>query len=149
MKQFANYRNKKDVLTETVGDPPTILVLKRKYIRMFPGNVKVAVYYSDKLKKYITVPYEDIQFSMEEETKKSIKPQESNMEILQNIVMTNKPDTIEFTNNTKCEVSVDEANAILNIYARCHDDNQKKIDDCLLKSVGGFRKLANFAIFNQ
>ena len=38
-------------------DPPYVVVLKRKNIRLYPNGVKIALYYSEKLDKYFTVPY--------------------------------------------------------------------------------------------
>lgn len=38
-------------------DPPYVLVLKRQNIRLFPDNIKVALYYNDKIKKYFSVAY--------------------------------------------------------------------------------------------
>jgi len=39
------------------SEPPFILVLKRKNVRLFPNNVKVALYHSEKLNKFFSVPY--------------------------------------------------------------------------------------------
>lgn len=38
-------------------DAPAILILKRKAIRIYPDNQKVALYYSQALDKYVTVPF--------------------------------------------------------------------------------------------
>lgn len=38
-------------------DIPTIIVLKRKAIRVFPDNQKIALYYSQALDKYVSVPF--------------------------------------------------------------------------------------------
>jgi len=38
-------------------NPPTVLTLKRKAIRMFPDGRIIALYYSDTLKKYISIPF--------------------------------------------------------------------------------------------
>lgn len=40
-------------------EPPPLVVLRRKAIRMYPHQTKVALYYSDKLDRYFTVPYQD------------------------------------------------------------------------------------------
>ncbi len=40
-------------------EPPPLVVLRRKAIRMYPHSTKVALYYSDKLDRYFTVPYQD------------------------------------------------------------------------------------------
>lgn len=44
-------------------DPPAVLVMKRKSIRLFPNNQRVALYYVDKINKYVTVPYTAMQWS--------------------------------------------------------------------------------------
>ena len=44
-------------------DPPNILIMKRKSIRQFPNDQRVALYYVDKLNKYVTVPYTAMQWS--------------------------------------------------------------------------------------
>ena len=37
--------------------PPMVLILKRKYIRNISNNIRVALYYNEKLKKYFSIPY--------------------------------------------------------------------------------------------
>jgi hypothetical protein len=44
-------------------DPPNVLVMKRKSVRQFPNGQRVALYYVDKIDKYVTVPYEAMQWS--------------------------------------------------------------------------------------
>lgn len=44
-------------------DPPAVLLMKRKSIRQFPDGQRVALYYVDKLDKYVTVPYTAMQWS--------------------------------------------------------------------------------------
>ena len=44
-------------------DPPPVLVMKRKSIRLFPDGRRVALYYVDKINKYVTIPYSDMQWS--------------------------------------------------------------------------------------
>ena len=44
-------------------DPPAIIVMKRKSIRQFPNNQRVALYFADKIKQYVTVPYTSSQWS--------------------------------------------------------------------------------------
>lgn len=38
-------------------EPPFTVLLKRVSVRLYPGNIKVALYYSSTLKKYFSVPY--------------------------------------------------------------------------------------------
>lgn len=49
-------------------DIPTVLILKRKAIRVYPDNQKVALYYSQALDKYVTIPFSDVQFAVNEES---------------------------------------------------------------------------------
>jgi hypothetical protein len=44
-------------------DPPAVLLMKRKSVRQFPNGQRVALYYVDKINKYVTVPYEAMQWS--------------------------------------------------------------------------------------
>lgn len=39
------------------SEPPPVLVLKRKAIRIYPNETRIALYYNDKLGKYFSVPY--------------------------------------------------------------------------------------------
>jgi hypothetical protein len=53
----------------TDKDMPSVLILKRKAIRVYPDNQKVALYYSQVLDKYVTIPFNDIQFGLNEDKK--------------------------------------------------------------------------------
>ena len=44
-------------------DPPAVLLMKRKSVRQFPDGQRVALYYVEKLDKYVTVPYTAMQWS--------------------------------------------------------------------------------------
>ncbi len=64
MKTFNTFITEvKKQVHELPHDPPAVLILKRKYIRPLINGQRVAVYYSDKLDKYLTLPYEDLQWS--------------------------------------------------------------------------------------
>ena len=52
-----------DGSSNTAMDPPAVLIMKRKSIRQFPNGQRVALYYVDKLDKYVTVPYTAMQWS--------------------------------------------------------------------------------------
>lgn len=45
---------------------PTVLILKRKAIRVYPDNQKVALYYSQALDKYVTIPFGGAQLGLNE-----------------------------------------------------------------------------------
>jgi hypothetical protein len=46
------------ILDESIAkDPPFILILKRKAIRLYPNGMKVAVYHNDRLDKDFAIPF--------------------------------------------------------------------------------------------
>lgn len=56
MKSFKDFLEEGAAKTQSL-DPPAVLVMKRKSIRQFPNNERVAMYFVDKLNKYISIPY--------------------------------------------------------------------------------------------
>ena len=59
-KTFDGYYSKYDpryTKMPTDREIPTIIILKRKAIRIYPDNQKVALYYSQALDKYVTIPF--------------------------------------------------------------------------------------------
>jgi hypothetical protein len=64
MKTFSQFMTEMhEKKQELPVDPPAVLVMKRKSIRQFPNNQRVALYYVDKIHKYVTVPYTSMQWS--------------------------------------------------------------------------------------
>ena len=61
MKTFSNFRSLNEAKESL--DPPAVLIMKRKSVRMFPNGQRVALYYVDKINKYVTVPYTAAQWS--------------------------------------------------------------------------------------
>lgn len=60
VKGFDNYLSKFDTRVDkgySEKDMPSVIILKRKAIRVYPDNQKVALYYSDALDKYVTIPF--------------------------------------------------------------------------------------------
>ena len=44
-------------------DPPNVLIMRRVSVRQYPNNQRVALYYVNKINKYVTVPYTAMQWS--------------------------------------------------------------------------------------
>lgn len=61
---------------------PVVIILKRKAIRVYPDNQKVALYYSQALDRYISIPYgpkgEALGMTMNESIDTKVNPQDSN-----------------------------------------------------------------------
>jgi hypothetical protein len=72
LKTLKEFRSLNEKESKDSMDPPAVLIMKRKSIRQFPNNQRVALYYVDKINKYVTVPYTAMQWSstgsMDEET---------------------------------------------------------------------------------
>ena len=63
MKSFKEF---KSVIVESRNkslDPPAVLIMRRQSIRQYPNNQRVALYFVDKINKYVTVPYTAMQWS--------------------------------------------------------------------------------------
>ena len=67
-KRAPGYPSEKDI--------PVVLVLKRKAIRVYPDNQKIALYYAQSLDKYISIPFgpkaDELGIHMNEETKEEM-----------------------------------------------------------------------------
>lgn len=53
--------HQEETITEgtTLKDPPALLIMRRKAIRMFPDGKRVVMYYIDQIAKYISIPYDE------------------------------------------------------------------------------------------
>lgn len=124
-------------------DPPAVLIMRRKQIRQFPGGQRVALYYVDKLNKYVTVPYEGMGWSapMPEET----QIEENVIHHLKNIVDNHSAKAYKFKDGKSMKIDVQTAQAVLNVHKSVNDDNKKKIEDMASKSKHHFTKVVDFA----
>lgn len=61
LKEFRSMIN--EGASHDAMDPPQVLIMKRKWVRVFPNNQRVALYHVDKINKYVTVPYTAMQWS--------------------------------------------------------------------------------------
>jgi hypothetical protein len=125
-------------------DPPMVLIMRRKQIRQFPNGQKVALYYVDKINKYITVPYSSMQWSasVEEEVE---QVEENVMHHLQKIVDNNTAKAIKFKDGRTMKVDRVTASAVLKVHGALNGDNQKKLSDMAHKSKEHFGRVVDFA----
>ena len=64
MKTFKEFISEaKGYKSKEALDPPNMLIMKRKSIRQYPNGQRVALYFVDKINKYVTVPYTAMQWS--------------------------------------------------------------------------------------
>ena len=134
------------------NDPPFTLVLKRKAIRMYPNNTRVALYWSERLKRYISVPYQaggdDIGMAQIESVVLESEPlslEESIINDLETIKKTKQNGKILHSDGKSSSVDYATANAILGVHGKLNDENKKKIIGLAVKSKDHFSKVLAFA----
>lgn len=129
------------------GEPPFVLVLKRKAFRMYPNNLKVALYYNDRLDKYFSVPYIDTG-----KASSVVQAEEQEFSVMKKIVEAAKN---KETRKIVCEsgdvlrVDPETAASILVVYNELNDDNKIKLSKMVNESVEQFNKVVAFAINKQ
>lgn len=124
-------------------DPPAVLIMRRKQIRQFPGGQRVALYYVDKLNKYVTVPYEGMGWSTP--TSEETKLEENVIHHLKNIVDNHSAKAYKFKDGKTMKIDAQTAQAVLNVHKAVNDENKKKIEDMASKSKHHFTKVVDFA----
>jgi len=63
MKTFKEFKSTIVESKDSSMDPPNMLIMRRQSIRMYPNKQRVALYFVDKINKYITLPYTASQWS--------------------------------------------------------------------------------------
>ena len=124
-------------------DPPFILLLKRKAIRVYPDKTKIALYHNKQLDKYFSVPYGPgvDSYIQAEET----ELEEAVMDQLNKIVSNKSAQSVKFGSGHTRKVDHYTASAITQVHNALNDDNKKKFADMVHKSPEHFTKAADFA----
>jgi hypothetical protein len=77
-REIKDYYSGPDPRVQRVGYPsnkteaPSVLLLKRKAIRVFPDGQKVALYYAQAIDKYVSIPYNEIGINEEIELDENV-----------------------------------------------------------------------------
>lgn len=126
-------------------DPPMMMVLKRKGIRIFPDGKRVALYVNEKLGLTFTIPYSTsagMENPMVGVTEDVVV---ENIKHLKDMVTKGEPRELKFLDGTSAEVHHDLAKKILMVHDSLNDENKAKLADMLSASKNKFLKVANFA----
>jgi len=129
-------------------DPPNVLIMRRKSVRQFPNNQRVALYYVDKIDKYVTVPYTAMQWSAstpEEFEADGEVIEENVISQLQNIVENDTYNRVQFEDGKKMVVTVNLAETILKVYNVLNESNKKQLAEMANKDKEHFGKVIDFA----
>ena len=133
------------VILQEDKDPPLVLVIKRKAIRLYPDGTRIALYYNEKLKKYFSVPYQygsgmDAPIQSEE-----VEITEAVMDTLHKIVNDKQAKSVKFASGHTRKVDHFTASALTQVHNALNDDNKKKFADMVHKSPEHFMKASDFA----
>ena len=126
-------------LTEA-QDPPFVLVLKRKAIRLYPDGTKIALYHNDRLDKDFAVPYSTSSQPVIQAEAVDAMGQ------LQKIKDSHSHGTVNHKDGSASKVDVQTAHAVLMVHKSLNDENKKKFADMVARSSHHMQKAANFAI---
>ena len=135
-----------EALDNMPKDPPVVLVLKRKAIRLYPDKTRIALYHNDKLNKYFSVPYttDDVSNApLQAEQVDEIN--EAVMDSLHKIVSGKQANSVKFESGHTRKVDHFTASAITQVHKALNDDNKKKFADLVHKSPEHFMKASDFA----
>jgi hypothetical protein len=133
---------------------PSIIILRRKAIRLFPDGKKVGLYYADKLKRYFSIPSTGEAMSEANITEAVSNPFPASptgehstpvMSALKGICANKEPAQVQFRNGSKLKVDILTAHAILTVYGRLSNpENQVRFDKMLNRDNEGFMKIVSF-----
>ena len=121
--------------TPLVPDPPVVLVIKRKAVRLYPDGTRIALYWSDKIKRAFSIPYGpmvDAPVQAEEYIKELVEAEE---------VLLNDGNAISLNEETKQQ--------IINTYGQLEEDSKEYFWQQLTESVATFGKLYEFCRTNS
>lgn len=146
---------------------PAVLILKRKAIRVYPDNQKVALYYAQAIDKYISVPFgtfgdggmggvnESVVLKKPHLVRKQTiskptivnKPQQANeavLPIVKRMISENTAErTIAFG---KEEITINNtvAKKIMSVHESMNRQNKKTMENALNESLDSFNKVVTF-----
>lgn len=137
---------KEELIEEGVFDPPAVLVLKRKAIRLYPNDTRVALYYNDRLNKYFSIPYSTEKNINSPIQAEQVELDESVMDHIHKIAAGEHPtNQVRFASGETRKIDRYTASAISQVHKAVNDDNKKKLSDMVHKSPGHLMKVAEFA----
>lgn len=147
-------REEYEELDEAINtsDPPFVLILKRKAIRLYPSGEKVALYYNNRINKYFSVPYgPGVDANIQaEDFKSGINTiNEDAIAQLQKIKDSHQHGKIKHSDGTSSKIDAQTAHAILTVHKNLNDENKKKFADMVSKSNHHLQKAAEFSWKNM
>ena len=126
-------------------DPPFVMLLKRKAIRVYPDKTKVALYYNKQLDKYFSVPYGPGVNANVQAEEVELEEAVDAIGQLQKIKDSHSHGTVNHKDGTASKVDHFTASAITQVHKALNDENKKKFSDMVARSSHHLQKAADFA----
>ncbi len=121
--------------TPLVPDPPVILVIKRKAVRLYPDGTRIALYWSDKIKRVFSLPYGP-----------AVQPVIQAEEYVQELM---ESDELLLNDGNKITLSEESKQQIINTYEQLDEESKDYFWQQLTESVSTFGKLYEFCRLNS
>jgi hypothetical protein len=134
----------KEDTNDSPNDPPFMLLLRRKAIRLYPDKTKVALYYNNKLDRYFSLPYGPGVIGQPLQAEE-VEINEAVMDQLHKIVKDRTAASVKFGNGKSSKVDGYTASAITQVHNALNDENKKKFAAMVHKSPEHFMKASAFA----
>ena len=118
-----------------VPDPPVILVIKRKAVRLYPDGTRIALYWSDKLKRIFSLPYGP-----------AVQPVIQAEEYVKELV---ESEELFLNDGNKISLSEETKQQIINTYEQLDEESKEVFWQQLTESITTFGKLHEFCRLNS
>ncbi len=118
-----------------VPDPPVVLVIKRKAVRLYPDGTRIAMYWSDKLKRVFSLPYGpavDAVVQSEEYVQELLNSEE---------LFLNDGNALTLSEETK--------QTLIDTYSQLDEENKQVFWQQLTESITTFGQLNEFCRLNS
>jgi len=128
-------------------DPPAVLIMRRKSIRQFPNNQRVALYFVDKINKYVTVPYTAMKWSSSPSVP-TVSEDINEDDVISQLKIIAESETsrvIKFKDGKSMRVNEEVAKLILKTYKNLNHENRENVSEMVNESKEQFSKIIDFA----
>ncbi len=118
--------------------PPIILVIKRKAVRLYPDGTRIALYYSDKMKRYFSIP-----FGTPEADISGVQAENFINELRMSSKLT-EDTMLQLSDGVEVEMTSSMIEHILYAYDGLKEENKEKFINLLTSSEESFDKAYEF-----
>ena len=139
LEDLPNYFGEEQNLREPM-DPPAVLIMRRKSVRQYPNNQRVALYFVDKINKYVTVPYTAMQWSST-----GIAEEKNIIDQINTAACSMDATKLVFENGSMVFINQHSAKQMIKLYNSLNEEHKKEFVEIAGKSKEEFLDIQNFA----